>query len=134
KQHDLTVAFEHERVPGHINPEVSICLYRITQEALHNIVRHSGAKHGHVKLSREGEHLYLQIADSGVGFSDLDRLGTAGLGLLSMRERAHYVGGRLIIHTAPGAGTRIGVLVPLAPDGERAAAATDTVTPATSES
>ncbi|HMF97752.1 MAG TPA: PAS domain-containing protein [Vicinamibacterales bacterium] len=122
RQHGLTVQFEHGDVPGNVNPAVSICLYRITQEALHNVVRHSGARHGHVKLSRDGEHLYLQIADSGVGFDDLHRLGTSGLGLLSMRERAHHVGGRLIIHTAPGAGTRIGVLVPLTPDVEDAGA------------
>ena len=122
RQHDLTVQFEHGDVPGNVNPAVSICLYRITQEALHNVVRHSGARHGHVKLSRDGENLYLQIADSGAGFDDLHRLGTSGLGLLSMRERAHHVGGRLIIRTAPGAGTRIGVLVPLTPDVEAAGA------------
>ena len=114
-QYALTVVFEHENVPEITDPTVAVYLYRIVQEALRNIVRHSGAKEALVKLSRDGDQLYLQIADPGVGFCPQAIQSTSGLGLVSIRERANYIGGRLVIHTAPGAGTRIGVLVPLAP-------------------
>jgi signal transduction histidine kinase len=114
-QHHLRVDFDCEGLPTVVGPEVSLCLYRITQEALHNIVRHSGARQAMVRLERDGDELSLQVADQGIGFQPRNVEG-AGLGLISIRERAAYLGGRLVIHAAPGSGTRIGVRVPLEPE------------------
>jgi NarL family two-component system sensor histidine kinase LiaS len=65
--------------------------------------------------------LDLQIADPGIGFSPAERERT-GLGLVSMRERVHYAGGTLMVHSAPGRGTQIGVRIPLRRDAARGAA------------
>ena len=111
-QHDIDVDFTHSGVPPSVSPATSLCLYRITQEALHNVAKHSGARRAAVRLTVEQGHLYLQIADQGVGFEPASFEG-AGLGLVSMSERVNHLGGRLIIRSARGAGTRIGVRVPL---------------------
>jgi len=107
----VTIAFTHEGIPGGVDPNVSLCLYRITQEALHNVARHSHAQDAHVRLASDAQHLTLHIADSGVGFDA--RTNPAGLGLVSMRERAALLRGEVVVDTFPGGGTRIGVRVPL---------------------
>jgi len=111
-QHGIEVEFSPHGAAEKCGPDAALCVYRIAQEALHNVVRHSGASRAAVTLSRDKNELYLQVADSGVGF-DLRRFEHHGLGLVSMRERAWLAGGRLAIHTAPHAGTRIGARVPL---------------------
>jgi PAS domain S-box-containing protein len=112
QQGRVRVVFTHGILPPGIDPNVSLCLYRIAQEALHNVARHSRARHAHVRLTRDADTLVLQIADSGVGFDPQNRQ-HAGLGLVSMRERVAFVRGELAIHTCPGGGTRIGVRVPV---------------------
>jgi signal transduction histidine kinase len=67
-----------------------------------------------VQLTRDRDSLVLHIADPGAGFAPEEHDRT-GLGLVSMRERVHYLGGKLVIHSAPGGGTRIGVRVSLEP-------------------
>jgi signal transduction histidine kinase len=111
-QYDVAIVFEVSDVPRIVDPEVALCAFRIVQEAVHNVVKHSGAREAHVSLSRAGDDLDLRIADTGRGFlpSECER---TGLGLVSMRERVHYVGGTLMVHSAPGRGTRIGVRIPL---------------------
>jgi len=111
-QHDIAVEFTHGDVPLGVGAEASLCLYRITQEALHNVVKHSGAKRALVRITRESDELTLQIADQGIGFMPRDSE-RGGLGLVSMRERVSFIGGQIVIHSAPGQGTRIGVRVPL---------------------
>jgi PAS domain S-box-containing protein len=110
-QHPIDVTFTHNDVPARIPPEVSLGLFRIVQEALHNVVKHSGAKHALVHLTGADDGLQLQIVDLGVGFTLAAHDGR-GLGLVSMRERVLVLGGQLEIHSAPGQGTRIGVNVP----------------------
>src|SRR5262249_36810134 len=68
RQYDVDVAFTAGTLPKSIDPGVSLCIYRITQEALHNVARHSQARHAAVRLALEDDTLSLQIADSGVGF------------------------------------------------------------------
>jgi PAS domain S-box-containing protein len=114
EQRKVNVVFRSAEIPRLVDPGVSLCLYRITQEALHNVAKHSRARHASVELTREGNHLHLQITDSGIGFDPVAVNG-AGLGLVSMRERVGVLKGNLSIHASPGAGTRIGVRVPLAP-------------------
>jgi PAS domain S-box-containing protein len=111
-QHQVEVQFRHQQVPSGVSPDVSLCLYRIAQESLRNVTRHSGATHASIELTGNDDVLRLQIADGGRGFETTDTR-QAGLGLVSMRERVHFVGGQIVIHSAPGQGTRIGVRVPL---------------------
>ncbi|MGI5165984.1 GAF domain-containing sensor histidine kinase [Spirillospora sp. CA-253888] len=87
-------------------------LFRVAQEALHNALRHAGARHVEVRLLGKGERVELTVADdgSGIGGGD-DQQG--GLGLASMRERARSIGGTLSIDTSPGAGTAVRLEVPL---------------------
>jgi PAS domain S-box-containing protein len=111
RQGEVQVVFTHGVVPEVVDPNVSLCLYRITQEALRNVMRHSRASEVQVRLWRHGDSLELQIADSGIGFNH--KVEHPGLGLVSIRERVALLRGQLAIHSAPGAGTRIGVRVPL---------------------
>jgi PAS domain S-box-containing protein len=110
QQSGVPIAFTHETIPGGIDPSVSLCLYRITQEALQNVARHSHAPDAHVRLAGDAQQLTLHIADSGVGFDA--RTSPSGLGLVSMRERAALLRGEVVVDTVPGGGTRIGVRVP----------------------
>jgi signal transduction histidine kinase len=90
-----------------------ITLYRILQEAVHNIVKHSAASRVRVGLDRRGDELHLSIEDNGCGF-DPDSVKyvegeTRGLGLLSMKERASFSGGTYSLDSVPGKGTCINV-------------------------
>jgi len=89
-----------------------LCLYRITQEALHNVARHSHAKEASVRLSSDGSEICLEVSDSGIGFEAHSSRHT-GLGVVSMRERVGVLNGKLVINTAPGRGTRIVARIPL---------------------
>jgi signal transduction histidine kinase len=112
----IAAAFSHGPVPSRVDPNVSLCLYRVAQEALNNVARHSRATEAFVHLRQDEGELVLQIADPGIGFDPTTQ--HAGLGLISMRERVMLLKGRLVIHASPGQGTRIGVRVPLvAPAG-----------------
>jgi signal transduction histidine kinase len=91
-------------VPAH----AALCLFRVTQEALQNVVKHSGATAAMVRLTRARQNIRLHVADDGKGFAGRSNDG-AGLGLLSMRERVHMAGGRLVIRSVPGRGTRVAV-------------------------
>lgn len=112
KQLGVTVPFMHGMLPADLDPDVSLCIYRIAQEALNNIARHSRARHAQVMLFYESPMLMLQIADSGVGF-DPHATRYGGLGLTSMRDRVAFLRGQLAIHASPGGGTRIGVNIPI---------------------
>jgi signal transduction histidine kinase len=114
QQSEMTVVFSEAVLPEGFDPSVSLCLYRITQEALHNAVKHSQAREASVRLERDGDDVQLEIADSGVGFDPV-AADHAGLGLVSMRERVGVLKGQLLIQAVPGGGTRIRVRVPLTP-------------------
>jgi signal transduction histidine kinase len=92
---------------------VSLCLYRVAQEALQNIVRHSNATSASVELRAQAGRLLLQVTDDGVGF-DQARV-ASGLGFASMRERLNAVNGGLDIYSQPGRGTRVDAWVELRP-------------------
>jgi signal transduction histidine kinase len=111
-QPDFAIGFTHDRVPSKLPPEVTLCLFRIVQEALQNAIKYSGATHAAVHLSGTAEALELTIVDDGVGF-DVDTAWGKGLGLISMDERVEAIGGRFDIRSKPGAGTRVTVRVPL---------------------
>jgi PAS domain S-box-containing protein len=113
KQHELQIEFVHYDVPGQISKDVTLCLFRIVQEALRNVVKHSGATVAKVELTGHGDQIDLCISDPGAGFSAESTRGDTGLGLISMRERLRLVGGRLVVESEPSHGTRIHVRIPL---------------------
>lgn len=94
-------------------PEIALCLYRITQEALHNIAKHSQASRAAVTLSAAGDAIQLSITDAGLGFNPDEVRAKGGLGMASMEERTRLVNGSIWIESAPNKGTRIRVQVPL---------------------
>jgi signal transduction histidine kinase len=94
-------------------PEVEANVYRLVQEALHNIVKHAAARHVSVLLSHRAGQAILVIEDDGRGFHVDEPAANRGLGLISMRERATLVGGEIEIDSAPGRGTSIFVKVPI---------------------
>jgi PAS domain S-box-containing protein len=108
----IPIQFEERGVPAQLSPEIALCLYRIAQEALHNVARHACATLGSVTLAG-GEHgLELSVTDNGAGFDPQAARTRGRLGLLSMEERARLAGGTLEIRSSPGQGTRIQVRVP----------------------
>jgi signal transduction histidine kinase len=110
QHHNLAVAFTHADVPEAIAPAAALCLYRIAQEALRNVVKHGGTDRATVELSGTVGGIRLRVSDDGAGFDPAHRNG--GLGLVSMRERLHLVGGELTVDARPAGGTRIDVRVP----------------------
>lgn len=96
-----------------INQEISLCLYRITQEALINVAKHSSAQHVSVELKTSFRHIELKIRDDGFGFDVEHTKKSGGIGLVTMQERARLVHGRFVLQTTPGQGTTIVVKLPL---------------------
>ncbi|HEU4694459.1 MAG TPA: sensor histidine kinase [Vicinamibacterales bacterium] len=113
--HNLRIEFEHEQFSEPIPYEAALCLFRVTQEALRNVVKHSVSPVAQVRLSHADGALQLHVADSGRGF--LRRAAEGGLGLVSMRERVHFAGGQMTLQSIPGQGTRIDVRVPVSRKG-----------------
>jgi signal transduction histidine kinase len=109
-------------LPARLPADIELALYRILQEALKNVEQHARARHVTVCLTRQSGFIQLAIDDDGIGFAPdhhpARRRGKGGLGLLSMRERATYVGGDLKINSVRRAGTEIDVRIPL-PDAPR---------------
>jgi signal transduction histidine kinase len=112
RQGSMSVSFGDAGMPQPLDPDVALCLYRVAQEALHNVSRHSRAHQAAVTLTRQGSDAYLQIADTGVGF-DQAAPQHGGLGLLNMHERVAALGGRLTVSTCPGGGTQVKACVPM---------------------
>jgi signal transduction histidine kinase len=93
--------------------EVASCLYRVAQESLQNIAKHSRAKYVSARLDFKEESVLFAIQDDGAGFDPKAVKGRRGLGLISMKERAHSVSGTLTIKAQLGQGTQIALEVPL---------------------
>jgi signal transduction histidine kinase len=120
RRHGIAITF----VPGAscpaVPPDVALCLFRVVQECLNNLARHSRARSAQVRLSGTAEGIHLTIEDDGIGF-DVARLERhVGLGFVSIRERLRPLQGRVRIDSAAGSGTRIDVDVPLTPAGVHA--------------
>jgi PAS domain S-box-containing protein len=111
-QYSIKVVCECRNIPAKLNNDVALTFLRVVQESLHNIAKHSGANEVHVEISGASEELTLTVRDNGVGFDVQQSKAAPGLGLISMRERVHLIGGEFAIDSAPGAGTRIWVRTP----------------------
>jgi len=122
-QQKVEIDFSHAGIPPSLSKEISLCLFRVLQEALQNAIKHSGERHFKVELSGTSEQLQLTVTDPGIGFDSQDAINRSGLGLISMRERLHLVDGEIFIKSEPGHGTTISARVPLIAEAHRARAA-----------
>lgn len=108
---ELRVAGDTRRLA----PDLELCLFRIAQEALHNVERHAAARRVAVKLTFTGGEVRLLVADDGVGFlpsTPASGVQTTSLGLLGIRERASMFSGRFALRTMPDRGTVVRVVIP----------------------
>ncbi len=100
-------------LPSTLPPAVSLCLFRVLQEALHNSLKHSGVRHFEVRLWAMPDGIHLTVMDSGAGFDCEEVRESQGLGLISMEERLKLLNGTLSIQSQPNCGTTIHARVPL---------------------
>ena len=114
----VEIDFRSHGFPSLVLPDVSICLFRVLQEALHNGVMHSGVQRFSVQLWCESDEIHLRVSDSGVGF-DLKAARTSRkLGLIRIEQRVKLVEGTLSIDSQPEKGTTVLVSVPLRSGGD----------------
>jgi signal transduction histidine kinase len=113
EQQRVSIEFTERNVPKSVSRDISLCLFRVTQEALHNAVKHSRADRFWVELSGAGNELRLEVKDAGIGFDVKEANQVGGLGLVSMKERVGAVEGRLYVESRRGAGTKIIASVPV---------------------
>lgn len=112
----LKLEIEVDGLVGVLAATQEIQLYRVAQEALNNVAKHSGAKTVRVSLRREPERVTLEIRDDGHGFvrRETPRTDGGGFGLVTMQERMNLIGGTLVLDSTPGTGTRLVAEIPLA--------------------
>jgi PAS domain S-box-containing protein len=118
EQHQVEIDFTHRDVPPSVSENISLCLFRVLQEAMRNAVKHSGVRQFAVELRGSADAIDLTVRDAGLGFDPAKIVEHRGLGLLSMRERVDLAGGTFSIDSSPGRGTKIHVRVPLQPGGD----------------
>jgi len=129
KQHEVSIEFTDRNVPQPLPNNVSLCLFRVAQEALHNAVKYSGTSQFKVELSATADEVRLVVSDAGVGFDVEKAKRSRGLGLVSIQERMHLVNGRFFVDSKPGAGTKVIISAPLSgkDPGTQAAAGDDQI-------
>ena len=111
--HPLKVEFNETNVPATLPAATSLNIYRIVQESLQNVVKHSGATEASVTLSVEDEVINLKVVDNGVGFDTKAARPQSSLGLISLRERVRLLHGIIVIDSNPGSGTQIEATIPI---------------------
>jgi signal transduction histidine kinase len=110
RQTGIGISYEKSGTPFQVSGDSAVHVYRVLQEALNNVARHSGSKKARVRLHFAANALELEVADSGTGFAESPA--RRGLGLVAMRERAELLGGRIQFEPAPGGGTIVKLEVP----------------------
>lgn len=114
QQKGLSVDFQVNGSPQRLNPLVETVLFRVAQEALNNVCRHSGTRYARLELEYGRDTVTIRIADQGVGFDPTETFHPPrGWGLAGMRERVESLEGRLTLEAAPGNGTTVEVVIPL---------------------
>jgi len=108
-QYGIDVDYHADPLPSSLDSAKSLCLYRVLEEGLQNVAKHSRATRVTVEIKALENELALKVRDNGQGF-DIEKTGP-GLGLLSMRERLNYVGGRFAITSTRGSGTLVSAFV-----------------------
>ena len=110
RQSGIAICYEKKGAPFQIDGSAAVQVYRVVQEALNNVVRHSGAKEAWVRLNFLPASLELEVEDHGAGFAQ--EPGTRGIGLVAMRERSELMGGHIRFYTPPAGGTLLQLVVP----------------------
>jgi signal transduction histidine kinase len=114
KQMGIEIRYETHGEPRALDRSVAIHVYRVLQESLNNVARHSRSAHAAVRLRYSPEALVLEVEDAGIGFGHLQN--SHGMGLISMRERAGLVNGRLELLSREGGGALVRLSVPIIPE------------------
>jgi two-component system sensor histidine kinase UhpB len=115
--HGLHVDFEATKLSSNLDNDLSLCFYRVAQEALQNVVKHADATRADVRIEVAGDELILEIYDNGKGF-DIGSVSEKGsLGLVSISERMRAVAGTSKVLTSPGRGTTVEARAPLSAVG-----------------
>ena len=107
----IRVKIAAEGIPESLPEDVRTCIYRIVQEALHNVMQHASANAVRVSMHLEEGHIYLSIQDDGKGFAAKEE---RGMGLLGMEERVSHLGGSFAVESEPGEGAILRVILPVA--------------------
>lgn len=114
RQTGITISYEKQGIPFDVSGSAAVQIYRVLQEALNNVARHSGAKQAWVRLRFLASTLELDVEDHGSGYGS--GFGTwpakQGIGLVAMRERSELMGGRIVFSTPAGGGTLLHLVVP----------------------
>jgi PAS domain S-box-containing protein len=133
RQHEVSIKVTDANVPRELPQDISLCLFRVAQEALHNAVKYSGTNQFTVLLLGMEDCVQLVVSDAGAGFDVEAAKRTRGLGLVSMQERVHLVRGTLSVESQSGKGTKILAVVPLVDEdaGQPKVASRDDRLPAT---
>jgi PAS domain S-box-containing protein len=113
ERQNVKIDFRSDGLPEDLSDDVSLCLFRVLQEALHNAVKYSGVDEFEVSLEYVSHEIQLRVHDSGAGFDPTLTTAEHGLGLTSMNERLKLVSGELSIHSRPQEGTNILARVPI---------------------
>ncbi|TSA47750.1 MAG: sensor histidine kinase, partial [Chloroflexi bacterium] len=110
----LDVSMDIQGQARRLDSPIETVLFRVAQEALHNVVRHAQVRQARILLVYQSQEITLKIEDSGIGFNPVQSFAPPrGWGLAGMRERVESVGGQLIIESEPGKGTIVEVAVPV---------------------
>jgi PAS domain S-box-containing protein len=112
-QYEIEIDFVHKDIPESVHPDTALCLFRIVQEGLRNVSRHSRAAKVDVLLKGSADAILLALSDNGIGFELSHNLASRGIGIRSMRERVRMLGGTFEVLSRPMQGTQITVTVPL---------------------
>lgn len=123
EQRKVEIDFKAHDLLSPLPPDISLCLFRVLQEAIHNSAKHSGVRHFEVHLSGTADEIYLVVRDSGVGFDREAARQCRGLGLVSMEERLKFLKGTLTIDSRPKCGTTVHARVPWDAESESTRAA-----------
>ena len=116
RQGRIDIVVNVAALPSGLGRDAALCLFRVAQESLSNVIRHAGARAASVVLQPVAGGLQLEVQDDGVGFNTADPGKRRRLGLLSMVERVRLLNGTLDIESAPGRGTAIVAWLPVAPE------------------
>jgi len=111
-RNSMRIQFTSACLTCRLPEDASLCLFRVTQEAIRNVLKHSGCREALVELDEISGSLRLRISDRGNGFDPTSPEASQGLGLLSMEERLRSMGGELFVHSRPGGGTCIEASIP----------------------
>jgi len=114
-RNSMEIRFLHPDLASTPSPDVALCLFRVAQEAIRNVHKHSGVREATVELTELSGALHLRVSDSGAGFDPASLDAAPGIGLLSMEERLRSMGGELAVQSTLGGGTTVEACIPLSP-------------------